>query len=194
VTRVSNTGKLAGGDKKLSASIEQEVVSGLAASPASLSSSPVGPLSDASSRKTLIYLILTLNHCFPDYDFSTLRSHHFTKEDGLRRARDTVEGLLLEPARLFGAAQAPVLETLWARLEEVIQPVECDVYSYKADTDGDPFNEAASLWSINFFFFNRRLKRIVCFTAMAVTKSAFDRDGDGGEPGGDGDLDFDMDE
>lgn len=171
-----------------------QVVSGLAASPASLSSSPIGPLSDAGSRKTLIYLILTLNHCFPDYDFSNLRSHHFTKEDGLRKARDTVETRLLEPARMFGAAQAPVLETLWARLEEVIQPAECDVYSYKADTDGDPFNEAASLWSCNYFFFNRRLKRIVCFTAMAFTKSAFDPDGDGGEPDGDGDMDFEMDE
>ena len=171
-----------------------QVVSGLAASPASLSSSPIGPLSDAGSRKTLIYLILTLNHCFPDYDFSNLRSHHFTKEDGLRQARETVETLLLEPARLFGAAQAPVLETLWGRLEEVIQPGECDVYSYKADTDGDPFNEAASLWSFNYFFFNRRLKRIVCFTCMAYAKSAFDRDGADGEPDDEGDMDFDMDE
>ena len=29
------------------------------------------------SRKTLIYLILTLNHIYPDYDFSQLRAHHF---------------------------------------------------------------------------------------------------------------------
>ena len=30
---------------------------------------------DAGSRKTLIYLILTLNHMYPDWDFSNLRSH-----------------------------------------------------------------------------------------------------------------------
>lgn len=30
---------------------------------------------DAGSRKTLIYLILTLNHMYPDYDFSNLRAH-----------------------------------------------------------------------------------------------------------------------
>lgn len=32
-------------------------------------------LADAGSRKTLIYLILTLNHMYPDYDFSNLRAH-----------------------------------------------------------------------------------------------------------------------
>jgi hypothetical protein len=41
----------------------------LAVSP-KLSTSPVGPLSTTASRRTLIYLILTLNHMYPDYDFS----------------------------------------------------------------------------------------------------------------------------
>jgi hypothetical protein len=55
--------------------LDQEVVTMMANSPSysSLSSSPVGPLTDSSSRKTLIYLILTLNHMYPDYDFSALR-------------------------------------------------------------------------------------------------------------------------
>lgn len=49
----------------------------LASSPEVVSASPVGPLTEASSRKTLIYLILTLNHMYPDYDFTVLRAHHF---------------------------------------------------------------------------------------------------------------------
>ena len=53
----------------------------MASSPSAMSVSPVGPLTDPGSRKTLIYLILTLNHMYPDYDFSALRGHHFTKED-----------------------------------------------------------------------------------------------------------------
>jgi hypothetical protein len=61
--------KVAGVDKKLSRSLEQEVVDSLAVSP-KLSTSPVGPLSTTASRRTLIYLILTLNHMYPDYDFS----------------------------------------------------------------------------------------------------------------------------
>ena len=91
----------------------------------------------------------------------------------LSACRVAVAALLLEPARLFGAAaQAPELDTLWARLEEVIQPSECDVYNYKADTEGDPFNDSASLWSFCYFFFNRKLKRIVCFTCLASSKRA----------------------
>ena len=57
-------GKLAGLDKKLSRSLEEEVAAG-SASPSSLSKSPVGPLQESSSRKTLVYLILTLNHIYP---------------------------------------------------------------------------------------------------------------------------------
>lgn len=69
------------------------------------------------------------------------------------------------------------------------------MYSYKADTEGDPFNEAASLWSFNYFFFNRKLKRIVCFTAMACSKLALA--GSAGEYAGDygeDDLGFEMEE
>lgn len=70
-------------------------------SPSALSSSPVGPLTDAGSRKTLIYLILTLNHMYPDYDFSALRGHHFTKEGpGVMKVKDDVDSLLLESAKV----------------------------------------------------------------------------------------------
>lgn len=40
-----------------------------------------GPLSDKCSRKTLFYLIATLNESFrPDYDFSRTRGHDFSRE------------------------------------------------------------------------------------------------------------------
>lgn len=52
------------------------------------------------SRKTLIYLILTLNHIYPDYDFSQLRPHHFCKEDGLARTEETVDSHLLEVSKV----------------------------------------------------------------------------------------------
>ena len=52
------------------------------------------------SRKTLIYLILTLNHIYPDYDFSQLRAHHFRKEPGLASAEEAVDSHLLEVSRV----------------------------------------------------------------------------------------------
>ena len=72
--------KLAGADKEVSKSLEQSYLDELASldelgsSPASApGTSPVGPLTDSSNRKTLITLVLTLNASFPDYDFSSLR-------------------------------------------------------------------------------------------------------------------------
>ena len=100
-----------------------------------------------------------------------------------------METSLLEPARLWAGvgggsmgASAHALETLWARLEEVIQPAECDVYSYKGDAEGDPFSVSGSLWSFNFFLYNRKLKRILFFTASAISKrGGGDDDGMGGD-------------
>jgi hypothetical protein len=52
----------------------------------------------------LIYLILTLNHIYPDYDFSQLRAHHFRKEAGLARAEELVDTHLLEVSKVRGSS------------------------------------------------------------------------------------------
>jgi len=167
--------KLAGIDKKLSRSLEQEVVNMMATSPQSLSTSPVGPLTDSSSRKTLIYLILTLNHMYPDYDFSNLRAHHFTKETGVSNAKDDIDSLLLESSKVWeanvGAGVTPLLEELWQAINDVISLIDCDVYSYKAVAEGDPFCDDGNLWSFNYFFYNKKLKRILYFSCHAVSKT-----------------------
>lgn len=42
------------------------------------------PLSDKCCRKTLFYLITTLNESFrPDYDFSAARAHEFSREPSM---------------------------------------------------------------------------------------------------------------
>ena len=58
------------------------------------------------SRKTLIYLILTLNHIYPDYDFSLLRAHHFKKEPGLARVEEVIDTHLREVSKVRGDAWA----------------------------------------------------------------------------------------
>jgi len=51
----------------------------------SVSGDEDGPLCDTISRKTLFYLIATLNAAFhPDYDFSDAKSHEFSKEPSLQ--------------------------------------------------------------------------------------------------------------
>jgi hypothetical protein len=172
--------KLAGFDKKLSRSLDQEVVCSLATTPPQLlSASPVGPLTDANSRKTLIYLILTLNHMYPDYDFSMLRSQHFRKEADVRFAKSNIDNLLLETSKLW-AEQSLGAQTfsdeLWSAVDEVIGLCECDVYQYHGDMEGDPFADPGNLWAFNYFFYNKKSKRIVYFSCNSKSKHTFDDD------------------
>lgn len=73
------------------------------------------------SRKTLIYLILTLNHCYPDYDFSLLRAHHFRKEPGVSAVEQAVDSHLLEASRVRVAAVEK-----WALLASSALPLPVD--------------------------------------------------------------------
>lgn len=40
--------------------------------------------------------------------------------------------------------------------------------SYNPDLDSDPFGEDGSLWSFNYFFYNKRLKRVVFFSCRSI--------------------------
>lgn len=58
-------------------------------------SSPFGPLSEISSRKTFAYLIATLNASHPDYDFShVLRPADFKRERQLRKVMANLDTTL----------------------------------------------------------------------------------------------------
>jgi Maf1 regulator len=151
-------GKLTGLDKELSKTLDNDLQNGTLE--ADLSSSPVGPLGEASrcsaivsmlqdaiateylhaaclsfrnvdvalqlsvsemgnahhfdvqagacSRKTLVYLILTLNQCYPDYDFSLLRAHHFRKEANQQVIEPEVDSHLLEVSKVRVCPGVPV--------------------------------------------------------------------------------------
>uniref|UniRef100_A0A8C7CD28 Repressor of RNA polymerase III transcription MAF1 n=2 Tax=Neovison vison TaxID=452646 RepID=A0A8C7CD28_NEOVI len=130
-----------------------------------------GPLSDTCSRKTLFYLIATLNESFrPDYDFSTARSHEFSREPSLSWVVNAVNCSLFSAVREDFKALKP---QLWDAVDEEICLAECDIYSYNPDLDSDPFGEDGSLWSFNYFFYNKRLKRIVFFSCRSISGSTY---------------------
>jgi len=125
-----------------------------------------GVLCDTIARKTLFHLISTLNAAFPDYSFSDTKAEEFTKEPSLQFVSQNVDNLLSVAAR---AQYAKIHDKLWVSLNEEINLLECDIYSYNPDLTSDPFGEDGSLWSFNYFFFNKKLKRIVLFTCRALT-------------------------
>ncbi|KAJ1728035.1 RNA polymerase III-inhibiting protein maf1 [Coemansia biformis] len=165
--------KAAGADKKLFRYLENkyledvEEAKDLSPEQSSLTNtvSPFGPLTQAASRKVLFYLIATLNASFPDYDFSSLSADQFTKEPSPDYCTKSISTTLLNvgcPARLRASR-------MWDCIDDVINIDECDVYSYTPDAESDPYEDEGPVWSFNYFFFNRHLKRIVFFTCRCIS-------------------------
>lgn len=198
------TTKAAGSDKKLYRNIENSLESQyesllrLSASvsppefeesgPSSLNlsrSSPFGPLSQVSSRRTFAYLIATLNASHPDYDFShNLRPSDFRQERSLKAVINAIDSTLynLRPASgmtlqvptqtNYATASAPVTNQtwgphMWSMIDKEMTLNDCTVYCW-APPD-DPFDgEEGSIWSLNYFFFNKEKKRVAYIYVRGV--------------------------
>ncbi|EGE78796.1 hypothetical protein RJZ56_007765 [Blastomyces dermatitidis] len=191
------TTKAAGGDKKLYKNIENSLESqyeSLLRLSASLSppnashaaqslnlsrSSPFGPLSEHSSRRTFAYLIATLNASHPDYDFShLLRPSDFRRERSLKRVMNTIDTTLFNlrprlerdvtpPTPTTSSGPHPTATThswgprMWKILDDQMSLKECAIFCYAPEED--PYDgEDGAIWSLNYFFFNKTRKR-VCY-------------------------------
>lgn len=167
--------RLEGLDKKLSKSLEDEVFA--SSSPLELARSPVGPLSESGSRKTLVSMILVLNSVYPDYDFTLLRSSNFERQASLAVVEEAVDAHLIDVSKVWEntpgyAEEEPFIDALWRVLDEATGLNDCDIFTYK---DPEPFEEAeGSLWSMNYFFVNRKEKQVLFLAATGISKSAIE--------------------
>jgi hypothetical protein len=189
------TTKAAGTDKKLYRNIETSLESqyeSLIRLSASLSppqqssvgssinlsrSSPFGPLSQVSSRRTFAYLIATLNASHPDYDFShILRPTDFRKERSLKAVMNNIDstlynlrpspGVLLQvPSQTSyaTASSAPATSQawgprMWTLIDKEMTLKECSIFCFDpVEIDEE---EDQAIWSLNYFFFNKARKRV----------------------------------
>lgn len=164
--------KRAGEDKKLSKVLEAKLVESLQAEEESddvppvlrKRSSSLGDLNDVSTRRLLIDLISTLNASFPDYDFSNAKTADFVPQSSLTYVLQRVNSYLAE----ITVNNSTFLDEMWRSVDEIIGLKNCEIFSYIPDMSEDPFSDG-SLWSFNFFFFNKELKRIVYFTCVATS-------------------------
>lgn len=137
-----------------------------------------GYLCDTISTKTLFYLISTLNASFPDYDFIDTKSDEFSKEPSSEWVVNAVENQLNPTAKdRFGG----IKQKLWAAIDDEITLRDCDVYSYNPDLSSDPFAEDGCIWSFNYFFYNKKLKRIVFFRCRASSMNPYSDSGLGAD-------------
>ncbi len=147
-------------------------------------SSPFGPLSQTSSRRTFAYLIATLNASHPDYDFShILRPSDFRREKSLKHVMNTFDTTLynLRPRPTSSLPDVPshwsssVTSTgppalsgnevwsprMWRIIDNQMTLKECSIYCYSPEED--PYDgEEGAIWSFNYFLFNKARKR-VCY-------------------------------
>ncbi|XP_044488005.1 repressor of RNA polymerase III transcription MAF1 homolog [Mangifera indica] len=168
--------KHTGTDKKLSLSLENEILDYLGKSSDTDSSSPAEYLLCRSSRKTLMYLVLTLNHMCPDFDFSAVKAHQFFTQESWDIFKQIFETYMFEASKEWAEADGDcsLLEALYKALDEVVRLNDCEIYSYNPDSDADPFPEKGAIWSFNFFFYNRKLKRVVSFRFSCLSNLVLD--------------------
>jgi hypothetical protein len=154
--------KMTSQDKRFAKALEKQYAEDV---DLATSASPLGPLDDPSTRRLLANLILTMNASFPDYDFSSIKPAQFTHHP----LSTVVSRVNANLQRLTEAGDKMLLKELWATLSEAIQLKDCEVYSYVPEEDG-PFSEESTLWTLNYFFFNKVLKRILFFICHARSK------------------------
>jgi hypothetical protein len=161
--------KRAGEDKKLSKVLEAKMMESLQGDDMEIPtlrkrSSSLGDLSEGRTRRLLIDLISTLNASFPDYDFSNANTESFVPQSSLTYVLQRVNSYLAE----ITVNNPNFLDEMWRTIDEIIGLQQCEVFSYVPDMSEDPFSDG-SLWSFNFFFFNKELKRICYFTCVATS-------------------------
>lgn len=156
------------------------------------SKSPLGDFGEIGTRRLMTDLILTLNASFPDYDFGNVRPSDFEKikvANAMKGINERLSELAVE--------RMSFLPDMWNAMDEVVRLADCDVYTYSPkarDEDDDPLsfltqtlidaaedqsNENSSmssssctvLWSFNYFFVNKALKRLVFFTCVECMKN-----------------------
>ncbi|CAN6992557.1 unnamed protein product, partial [Brassica oleracea var. botrytis] len=143
--------KHAGTDKRLSLNLENEMLDYLEKSSDSDSSSPVDLLLSRSSRKALIYLVLTLYQMYPDYDFSAVKAHQFFSEESWDTFTQIFSNYMFEASKVFQIFYniiiylLPLLEGMYEALDEVVKLAECEIYVYNPNPNADPFLEEGAI-------------------------------------------------
>lgn len=114
--------------------------------------------------KQMINPIITKNHLKNIRDIY-LQSHEFSKEPSVQWVMNSVHDHM---SAIAGEQYQTLRQALWMAIDDEINLNECDIYSYNPDMNSDPYGEPGCLWSFNYFFYNKKLKRIVFFTYRAI--------------------------
>lgn len=99
-----------------------------------------------ANRKTVYYLLSTLNASFPDYDFVDIDSRQFSREPSLDIVVNSVNNTLRET---IGDEFLAIQNDLWGAIDAEIELPNCEIYSYISLDDSDPFGEEGVVYVIH---------------------------------------------
>ena len=115
-----------------------------------------------SPRQLVHYFVAALSETFPDYQFGGLSLESFVRRDDLgsivNQINQTLGCVLERPC-------PGLLPDLWRTLRSVITFADCEVY----ELTSDPIDEA-KLWSLCFFWFDRRTQRFLLLSCRARSR------------------------
>lgn len=112
---------------------------------------PFGPINETASRRAFAYLIAILNASYPDHDFSSLQPTDFVK-CSRKSFISKFENTLISLGK-------PPQEWIWETINSHMDIHDCAFYQYvpqKSFLEDEP----GHLWSLMWFLFNKKRKRV----------------------------------
>ena len=151
--------KKAGDDKKQSKILESKF--------AENSVFNVNAKSDVSlkTKRVLGDLIQTMNCSMVDYDFSELTPDSFAQVN-TAEAVQCINSYLAE----ITVSSPSFINDMWRDISDaMVNLAQCEVYKLVDSSFIDEV-ESGTVWSFNYFFCSKELKRVLYFTCMATSK------------------------
>lgn len=121
-----------------------------------------GPLEPNSS--TIIELISTLNHVWPDYDFKSTDSKDFSKILKSDVVMNSINLALRE------VCESDERVRLWSNMDTEMDLKNCNIYEYQPDEKSDPQSRHGRIWCWNYIFYNKKMKKILFFCCNARSR------------------------
>jgi hypothetical protein len=134
----------------------------------------LGPEDKKETHNKLIMLISVLNATYGSegYDFSSLKYSNFEQLESHKEAVAEVNSKFIKISKILG--QTNFIDQMWQSIDDVIKIRKCNVYRYVPDLDRDPLSKrrnVPTLWSMNYFFHNNSLNRVVYIACTSTTSA-----------------------
>jgi len=120
------------------------------------------PEDSSCDTGTIVKLISLLNESFPDYDFSECTPDQFPQIHHIDQVTSEINAMLESVEKIDSGFK----KQFWKNIDSVISLAHCELYSYQPVTE----DIIARGHGFAYFFFNKKLKKIVFFLCNSIPR------------------------